>query len=96
MLQSKLDKKEHEIIRLQKENATLQQQNTALQESNAHLLESNAHLQKTNTHQTADLSRFQRENSCLQEVKQLQSKVEQQPKLGSDSDINFWLHGQSY
>ena len=85
MLQLKLEEKEDEILRLQKENATLQQQITLLQESNTHL-------QKTNTHQTSNLSRFQRENSCLQEeVRQLQSRGEQQPKLGSDSDINFWL-----
>ena len=58
-----------------------------------HLQEENAYLQQNNTslrdEKNAEIARLQTG------VSQLRSRVEQQPKLGDDSDINFWLISHS-
>ena len=60
---------------LHQQNARLQQEVTSLQQTNAHLKQDH---QQEVTH-------------LQQETRQLQSKLDQQPKLGSDTDISFWV-----
>ena len=61
------------------------QENSLLEEQITQLCETNRRLQGDNDHQKREVIRLQ------EEVRQLQSRVEQQPKLGTDSDISFWL-----
>ena len=74
-----------ENIRIQQENTRLQRENTRLQQENTRCKGENTGLQQENT-------RHKRESTRLQ--RQLQSRVEQHPQLGSDSDISFWLVSQ--
>ena len=76
---------EEDGTRCKREKARLQQENTRLQQENTRLKGDNTGLQQENT-------RYKRENSRLQ--RQLQSRVEQHPNLGSDTDISFWLVSQ--
>ena len=68
--------------RLQQDNDRLHQDNTRLQQEVTSLHEDNALL--TQNHQQ-EITRLQ------EEARQLQSRLDQQPKLGSDTDISFWV-----
>ena len=65
-------------------------------------VQDNIRLQRENTRQASDVARLGEENTrykdektrLQEEVRQLQSRVDQQPKLGSDSDIRFWQVSQ--
>ena len=75
-----------EVTSLHQENAHLKQQHqlqvTRLQQDNSRLQQDNARL--TQNHQQ-EITRLQ------EEARQLQSRLDQQPKLGSDTDISFWV-----
>ena len=78
---------------LQEDNARLQQDITRLKQNHqqevTHLKQDNAHLQQGNAQLQQD---HQQEVTHLQQVtRQLQSRLDQQPKLGSDTDISFWV-----
>ena len=50
------------------------------------------HLQQENARLQKEVSRLQQDNALLQQkTNQLQSKLEQQPGLGCDADISFWV-----
>ena len=50
------------------------------------------HLQQENARLQQEVSRLQQDNALLQQkTNQLQSKLEQQPGLGCDADISFWV-----
>ena len=65
-------------------------------------VQDNIRLQRENTRQASNVARLEEENTrykdektrLQEEVRQLQSRVDQQPKLGSDSDISFWQVSQ--
>ena len=81
-----------EKARLQEENAGLQQENTGYRGENIRIQQENTRCKAENTGLQQENTRYKGENTRLQ--RQLQSRVEQQPKLGSDSDISFWLVSQ--
>ena len=85
-----------EIIRLQAEIACLKDMNSfKLAEATQNVV----HLQKDNDYWQGEVTRLQKDNnywqrmvaSLQEEVRKLQAKLERQPKLGTDSDISFWL-----
>ena len=84
-LQEENTRLQQETTRYRGENIRIQQENTRLQQENTRCKGENTGLQQENT-------RYRGENTRLQ--RQLQSRVEQHPKLGSDSDISFWLVSQ--
>ena len=71
------------ISQLQQDNSRLQQEKAQYQESIVSLQQDNARL--TQNHQQ-EITRLQEEARQL-----LQSRLDQQPKLGSDTDISFWV-----
>ena len=74
---------------LQQDNASLQQVVTLIQQDNARLQKAVTSLQQINDQLKQD---HQQEVTHLQQVtRQLQSRLDQQPKLGSDTDISFWV-----
>ena len=81
---------------LQQENARLQQEVTRLKQENIHQQsiqqdhqQEITHLQQ---HHQQEVAHLQQEITHLQQVtRQLQSRLDQQPKLGSDTDISFWV-----
>ena len=78
-----LEEKTQTIAHLQEKTTTLQKQNMDLQGSNSHPVK-----------ECSQCSYLQRENTQLrEEVNKLQYRVDhqQQPKLGTDLDISFWL-----
>ena len=77
---------------LQQDNASLQQVVTLIQQDNARLQKAVTSLQQINDQLKQD---HQQEVTHLQQVtRQLQSRLDQQPKLGSDTDISFCMGGQ--
>ena len=95
---------------LQQDNASLQQVVTLIQQDNARLQKAVTSLQQINDQLKQYLmylihsitmftvfshSDHQQEVTHLQQVtRQLQSRLDQQPKLGSDTDISFCMGGQ--
>ena len=78
-----------QITHLQQDNGRLQQDNTRLQQEVTSLQQETVHLKQDNASQTQI---HQQEITRLQEeARQLQSRLDQQPKLGSDTDISFWV-----
>ena len=65
-------------------------------------VQDNIRLQRENTRRASNVARLEEENTrykdektrLQEEIRQLQSRVDQQPKLGSDSDISFWQVSQ--
>ena len=72
---------QQEVTRLQQDNSHLQQEITHLRQTISQLQQDNAQLQQD--HQ--DITHLK------QETRELQSWSDQQPKLGSDTDISFWV-----
>ena len=84
---------QQDITHLQQSYAQLQQNRqqevTHLQQDIAHLQQDNAQLQQDNAQLQQD---HQQEVTHLQQVtRQLQYRLDQQPKLGSDTDTSFWV-----
>ena len=85
--------------RLQQDNERLQQDNERLQQNATRLWQNNFCHQETITQLRQDNDCFQKQNGCLQqevnllqqEITCLQSRLDQQPKLGSDTDVSFWV-----
>ena len=76
----------------QTSNGTAKDTNTVLHQQNAHLQQEIAHLKQDNAHLHQENNDLQQEVTHLQQArKQLQSRLDQQPKLGSDTDISFWV-----
>ena len=71
-----------QITHLQQDNDHLQQEVASLYQENARLKQQ---LQLQVTHLQQDKTRLQ------EEARQLQSRLDQQPKLGSDTDTSFWV-----
>ena len=95
-IQRQNSSRQSEITRLQAEIARLKDINSLeLAEATQNVV----HLQKDNDYWQKEVARLQRDNdykhrevaSLQDEVRQLQSRLERQPKLGTDSDISFWL-----
>ena len=85
-LQEDYDYLQQYITRLKQDH---QQEITHLQQDNDRLQQDITHLQQD--HQQ-EVTRLQQEVIHLQQVtRQLQSRLDQQPKLGSDTDITFWV-----
>ena len=85
-----------EITCLQAKNANLRDLHSLkLAEATQNMVQ----LQKDNDYWQREVAHLQRDNdykhrevaSLQEEVRQLQSRLDQQPKLGTDSDISFWL-----
>ena len=102
-LQQDNDHLQQDKVRFQQDNVRLQQDNDHLQQDNDHLQQDNVQLQQDNDHLQLDNVRLQQDITRLkqdhqqevthlqQETRQLQSRLDQQPKLGSDTDISFWV-----
>ena len=73
---------QQEVTRLQQDNSHLQREATHLRQTISQLQQDNAQLQQDNQQEVTHI---------LQETRQLQSSLHQQPKLGSDTDISFWV-----
>ena len=90
-----------DIIHLQQNNACLQQDVVHLQQSNCntHLQQEVTQLQQDKTCLQQEVTQLQQDNTHLQKevahfqqkTRQLQSRLDQQPNLGSDTDISFWV-----
>ena len=81
---------------LQQDNDYLQQVVTCLQQEITHLQQDNGHLKQENIRHQQSITQLQQDHqqeiTQLQQVtRQLQSRLDQQPKLGSDTDISFWV-----
>ena len=73
-------------------NVILHQQNASLLQENSRLEKINTHLQQEINHLQQGIAQLQEENAHLQQVvRQLQTSLDKQPKLGSDSDVSFWV-----
>ena len=95
-LSERLRSKQHKVSQLHDQLASIsaEKQNTLtlLQQKT----QESKRLQEETTRHVAEIAHLQRQKNAevtrlQEEVQQLQSRVEQQPKLGSDSDISFWL-----
>ena len=98
---------QQENTRLQQDVTCFEQNNVRLQQEITHLKQNHqqvvTHLQQDITHLQKDNARYQQSITQLQqdhqqevthlqqETRQLQSRLDQQPKLGSDTDISFWV-----
>ena len=94
---------QQEVTHLQQDNGRLKQEAFTLQQDITHLKQNHqqevTHLQQDNGHLKQEASNIthlkqnhQQEVTHLQQVtRQLQSRLDQQPKLGSDTDISFWV-----
>ena len=95
-----------QITHFQQDNDRLQQDNDRLQQDNDHLQREVASLKQEGIHNRQSNNKFQQDNTCSQqrilslqqelihlqeEARQLQSRLDQQPNLGSDTDISFWV-----
>ena len=73
----------------QKEFTRIEQENNSLKQDCIHHQQTISQLQQDNASQTQN---HQQEITRLQEeARQLHSRLDQQPKLGSDTDISFWV-----
>ena len=103
-LQQEVTNLQQETVHLKQDNASQsqihQQEVTHHQQTISQLQQDNSRLQQDNASQTQnhqqeitrlqdyhqqEITRFQ------EEARQLQSRLDQQPKLGSDTDISFWV-----
>ena len=91
---------QQEITHLRQDIAHLQQDNARLKQDHqqeiTHLRQDIAHLQQDNAGHQQSITRLQQIHQLeltrlQQETRQLQSRLDQQPKLGSDTDISFWV-----
>ena len=96
-----------QITHLQQDNTRLQKEVTSLQQETVHLKQDNASQTQIHQQEIIllkeDNGRLQKDNARLtqnhqqeitrlqKEARQLQSRLDQQPKLGSDTDISFWV-----
>ena len=96
-----------EKVHLKQHNASQtqihQQEVTLLKQENNSLKQDCIHHHQTISQLHQDISRHQQDNAHLklnhqqeitrlqEEATQLQSRLDQQPKLGSDTDISFWV-----
>ena len=94
---TQLQRKTLESQHLQEENNYLRQNNARLHdEKNAEIARLQREVAQCNHQLTHIRDEKDAEIAHLQTgVSQLRSRVEQQPKLGEDSDINFWLVSHS-
>ena len=89
LLQQDNDRLQQESGSLKRECIDQQKSITQLQEDNAFLQQEKNTIQQDITYLTQS---YQLEVTRLQEeARQLQSRLDQQPKLGSDTDISFWV-----
>ena len=88
------------IAQLQQDNSRLQREVAKLKQEGIHHRQSNTKLQQDNTglqQQIVSLQQNHQQNHQQEitrrqkETRQLQSRLDQQPKLGSDTDISFWV-----
>ena len=96
-LLTQLQRKTLESQHLQEENTNLQKNNSRLRdEKNAEIARLQREVAQCNHQLTHIRNEKDAEIAHLQTgISQLRSRVEQQPKLGDDSDINFWLISHS-
>ena len=99
-LQQDNERLQQDNDRLQQDNGRLQQDTDRLQQDNDHLQQEVAFLKQDNLQEVTHLQQsitllrqdYQKSITRLQqEARQLQSRLDQQPKLGSDTDISFWV-----
>ena len=96
-LQQEVTSLQQENIHLKQDSASQiqihQQEVTHHQQTISQLEKDNVHLKQNHQQEIIRLKHYhQQEITCLQEeARQLQSRLDQQPKLGSDTDISFWV-----
>ena len=96
-LQQEVTSLQQENIHLKQDSASQiqihQQEVTHHQQTISQLEKDNVHLKQNHQQKIIRLKHYhQQEITCLQEeARQLQSRLDQQPKLGSDTDISFWV-----
>ena len=78
---------QQEVTLLQQEGILLKQVVTLLQQDNDHFKQDNAGHQQEITHLKQEVTHLQQETRQLR----IQSRLDQQHKLGSDTDITFWV-----